>query len=189
MDSLFSRRYGYDVEEEGEGKDKAEEEEEDRRAFYRSDVRLPGAPGCASSPQVLQQMGNTAFRKNDHEEAIRCFDEAILQCSRGNGPAESLLVALYSNRSAVLCAIHRYEEALADADLAVKLNPTWSRGHSRRGNALHAMAKKGTATKDAAREAYERALQLDPENSIVRRALDGLIATMDDNEVEVQVEA
>jgi cytochrome c-type biogenesis protein CcmH/NrfG len=51
------------------------------------------------------------------------------------------------------------------------------------------MAKRGTATKDAAREAYERALQLDPENSIVRRALDGLIATMDDNEVEVQVEA
>jgi tetratricopeptide (TPR) repeat protein len=141
------------------------------------------------SPQVLQQMGNTAFRKNDHEEAIRCFDEAILQCSRGNGPAESLLVALYSNRSAVLCAIHRYEEALADADRAVELNPTWSRGHSRRGNALHAMAKRGTATKDAAREAYERALQLDPENSIVRRALDGLIATMDDNEVEVQVEA
>ena len=141
------------------------------------------------SPQVLQQMGNTAFRKNDHEEAIRCFDQAILQCSSGKGPAESLLVALYSNRSAVLCAIHRYEEALADADRAVELNPTWSRGHSRRGNALHAMAKKGTATKDAAREAYERALQLDPENSIVRRALDGLIATMDDNEVEVQVEA
>jgi tetratricopeptide (TPR) repeat protein len=188
MDSLFSRRYGLDEEEEGEGEDKAEEEEEDRRAFYRSDSRLPGAPGCASSPQVLQQMGNTAFRKNDHEEAIRCFDEAILQCSRGNGLAESLLVALYSNRSAVLCAIHRYEEALADADQAVELNPTWSRGHSRRGNALHAMAKRGTATKDAAREAYERALQLDPENSIVRRALDGLIATMDDNEVEVQVE-
>ena len=141
------------------------------------------------SPQVLQQMGNTAFRKNDHEEAIRCFDQAILQCSSGKGPAESLLVALYSNRSAVLCAIHRYEEALADADRAVELNPTWSRGHSRRGNALHAMAKEGTATKDAAREAYERALQLDPENSIVRRALDGLIATMDDNEVEVQVEA
>ena len=158
-----------------------EEEEEDRRAFYRR--------GGASSPQVLQQMGNTAFRKNNHEEAIRCFDQAILQCSSGKGPAESLLVALYSNRSAVLCAIHRYEEALADADRAVELNPTWSRGHSRRGNALHAMAKKGTATKDAAREAYERALQLDPENSIVRRALDGLIATMDDNEVEVQVEA
>ena len=157
-----------------------EEEEEDRRAFYRR--------GGASSPQVLQQMGNTAFRKNNHEEAIRCFDLAILQCSSGNGPAESLLVALYSNRSAVLCAIHRYEEALADADRAVELNPTWSRGHSRRGNALHAMAKKGTATKDAAREAYERALQLDPENSIVRRALDGLIATMDDNEVEAQVE-
>jgi len=135
LDSLFSRRYGLDEEEEGEGEDKAEEEEEeDRRAFYRSDSRLPGAPGCASSPQVLQQMGNTAFRKNDHEEAIRCFDEAILQCSRGNGPAESLLVALYSNRSAVLCAIHRYEEALADADQAVELNPTWSRGHSRRGN-------------------------------------------------------
>ena len=158
-----------------------EEEEEDRRAFYRR--------GGASSPQVLQQMGNTAFRKNDHEEAIRCFDQAILQCSSGKGPAESLLVALYSNRSAVLCAIHRYEEALADADRAVELNPTWSRGHSRRGNALHAMAKEGTATKDAAREAYERALQLDPENSFVRRALDGLIATMDDNEVEVQVEA
>jgi tetratricopeptide (TPR) repeat protein len=160
---------------------------------HTSPSTLAGAPVAETaaelSPQVLQQMGNTAFRKNDHEEAIRCFDEAILQCSRGNGPAESLLVALYSNRSAVLCAIHRYEEALADADRAVELNPTWSRGHSRRGNALHAMAKKGTATKDAAREAYERALQLDPENSIVRRALDGLIATMDDNEVEVQVEA
>jgi len=132
-------------------------------------------PATAGEPtaQQLQQQGNAAHRLGQHEEALRCFDRAIERYGVANAPAE-----LYSNRSAVLCTTGRYEDALDDADRAVELNPAWSRGHSRRGNALHAMAKKGAATKEDARLAYERALQLDPSNAIVRRALDGLIATM-----------
>ena len=50
-------------------------------------------------------------------------------------------VQLYSNRSAAYCGLKEWELALKDADATIAANPTWSRGHSRRGNALHGMQR------------------------------------------------
>lgn len=49
--------------------------------------------------------------------------------------------------------------------------PDWVRGHSRRGNALHALCKRGDDRWAEAREAYQTALEMEPGNGIVRRAL------------------
>ena len=83
-------------------------------------------------------------------------------------------IELYSNRSAVLVPLNRYDEALADADRCIAVKPDWAKGHSRRANALHAMCKTGKDRWAETRKAYERALELDPNNETVKRALDGL---------------
>ena len=127
-----------------------------------------GGDGKLSAPHY-QQMGNKAYRDGQYEEALSYFEMAVQVYGAAPVPAE-----LHSNRSAVLCTMARYDEALLAADSAVAIAPNWSRGHSRRGNALHAMCKKGANRKEEARQAYGRALELDPNNAIVKRALDGL---------------
>ena len=47
--------------------------------------------------------------------------------------------------------------ALRDADACVRLEPEWSKGHGRRGNALQ-----GLRRYEEAKRSYERALELDP---------------------------
>ena len=60
---------------------------------------------------------------------------------------------------------------MIDADWAVRQAPQWAKGHSRRANALHALRRL-----DEARTAYEKALELDPNNQLVRNSLESLIA-------------
>ena len=126
------------------------------------------ATGAAALPKTrveeLQQAGNAAFRAGEHAKAYQFFSEAIETTDTPNAN-------LHANRSAVLCALMRFEEAIEDADTAVKIKPDWGRGHSRRGNALHAMCKRGDDRWNEARLAYQTALKIDPENAVVRRAL------------------
>ena len=50
-----------------------------------------------------------------------------------------------------------YERALQDAESCIKLNPTWAKGYSRKGAALHAMKKY-----DQADAAYHEGLAVAP---------------------------
>ena len=125
---------------------------------------------------ALQQQANGAFRQGHHDEALALFSQALDAWGWANAPME-----LFSNRSAVLCKLGRYAEALQDADRAVQINPKWGRGHSRRGNALHSMCLyDGANRRQEAREAYTEALRLDPENAIVQGALKGLVAEIEE---------
>ena len=126
------------------------------------------ATGAAALPKTrveeLQQAGNAAFRAGEHANAYQFFSQAIETTDTPNAN-------LHANRSAVLCALMRFEEAIKDADTAVRIKPDWGRGHSRRGNALHAMCKRGDDRWNEARLAYQTALKIDPDNAVVRRAL------------------
>ena len=123
------------------------------------------AEGTQAQPKTrleeLQQAGNVAFRAGEHARAFLLFSEAIDTASPPNAN-------LHANRSAVLCALMRFEEAIEDADKAVHIKPDWSRGHSRRGNALHAMCKRGNDRWEEARQAYLTALEIDPEVECIR---------------------
>ncbi|KAL3923349.1 MAG: hypothetical protein SGPRY_004246, partial [Prymnesium sp.] len=134
----------------------------------------------AASSQLLQKEGNAAHRNQDYGKAVVCFSNAIdLAQNAGSVP-----VQLFSNRSASYCELKRFEEALKDADKSISMQPQvfshahsldyltshlilnileqWSRGYSRRGNALHGMGR----MKDAV-AAYRKALELDPENEVI----------------------
>ncbi|XP_066322296.1 hsp70-Hsp90 organizing protein-like [Miscanthus floridulus] len=104
--------------------------------------------------------GNAAFSAGRFEEAARHFTDAIA-LAPGNH-------VLYSNRSAALASLHRYSDALADAQKTVELKPDWAKGYSRLGAAHLGLGDAGSAV-----AAYEKGLALEPSN-------DGLKAGLED---------
>lgn len=60
--------------------------------------------------EIAKEKGNRAFQKKRYEEALGRFSTAI--------DKEPLNEALWSNRSAVHCAMRKFEEALKDAKVS-----------------------------------------------------------------------
>lgn len=81
----------------------------------------------------LRTKGNEAFRHKDLEQAVSLYAEAVERA-----PEDHLLL---SNRAHVLHTLGRAEEALADADAAVKCQPEWAKGHFRRAMALNSLGR------------------------------------------------
>ncbi|KAG1712253.1 hypothetical protein DVH05_000003 [Phytophthora capsici] len=90
--------------------------------------------------------GNAFFKAKDFEAAVREYSLGI---------ERKPTATLHSNRSAAYCALGQYQEAKADADAAITLDPEWAKTYSRKGKALYAMA----SYKKAA-DAYARGLEL-----------------------------
>ena len=116
--------------------------------------------------------------------ALKNYSEALAL-----DPEDALV---YSNRSAVFCGLNRFDQALDDAEVAIKLKPNWAKVnyfHSsnmsvllekslcccmhrkRNGNAFsQAHARKGAALSrmdqhEAALMAYMEAFYLEPSNN------------------------
>ena len=68
-------------------------------------------------------------------------------------------VVLNSNRAAALTKLGRFEDALRDAELAVKRRPNWAKAHFRRATALLGMRRYGDAS-----SAFDDGLALEPQN-------------------------
>jgi len=92
-----------------------------------------------------------AFNEQNYKAAVDLLKKAIKL-----DPSNHIF---FSNRAAAYMALEAYDKALADADECVRLQPTWAKGHSRRGAALFRMDKLG-----AARDAFEKGLEHDSEN-------------------------
>ena len=92
--------------------------------------------------------GNEFFKAGDFKQAIEHFSNAI-----------NILPSHvhYSNRSACFCSLKEYGDALTDAELCIKLNPSWGKGYGRKGAALHGMGQFEDAIK-----AYQEGLQVEP---------------------------
>ena len=69
--------------------------------------------------EKFKSLGNEAIQAGNFAAAIKYYSEAIALDSEN--------AALYSNRSAVFCALKRFDQALDDADVAIKLNPRWAK--------------------------------------------------------------
>ncbi|KAJ1882303.1 Hsp90 cochaperone, partial [Kickxella alabastrina] len=114
-------------------------------------------PDCTSANELKAQ-GNAAFAAGKHDEAIKLFTQAIELDPQNH--------VLYSNRSASLASLKKYEDALADAEKTVEIKPDWPKGYSRKGAALFGLQRMGEA-----RETYEAGLKYDPENALLKKSL------------------
>eukprot|EP01040_Poterioochromonas_malhamensis_P000686 gene686-733_t len=97
----------------------------------------------------FKDQGNKFLQAKQFDEAIRAYTEAI-----NLNPHDHVF---FSNRSAAYLSKGDADHALIDAERCVKLNPSWPKGYSRRGAALHAQRKYDEAVK-----AYQEGLQLAP---------------------------
>jgi len=129
-------------------------------------------PGNDALKKELEAVMNAiAERMARQRESLEAKEKAIEAFNEQNykGAVDLLKRAIkldpdnhifYSNRAAAYMALEAYEKALADADECVRLQPTWAKGYSRRGAALFRLDKLGPA-----RDAFEKGLELDPENA------------------------
>uniref|UniRef100_A0A7S4GHR1 Protein kinase domain-containing protein n=1 Tax=Eutreptiella gymnastica TaxID=73025 RepID=A0A7S4GHR1_9EUGL len=105
-------------------------------------------------PEAVREkdFGNDAYNAGRYEEAVRHYTNAI-HLDKDNA-------TYYTNRSAAFLALDKLEQALYDANKAIKLKPDWSRGHSRKGAVLYRQGKYMLAA-----AAYAEAVALDPEDN------------------------
>ena len=74
-----------------------------------------------------------------NERALHAFSEAMTACT--SSTSVELRGALYSNRSAALYQLDRFEEALEDAEHALSLRPEWDKALVRKILALHGLRR------------------------------------------------
>ena len=114
----------------------------------------------------LKNKGNTAFSSGKFQEAVDLFTEAIALDSKN--------AVLFSNRSAAWASLKEYQGALKDAEEAIILRPDWPKGWGRKGAALA-----GRGELEGAKQAYERALELEPENGTLKKAIETVERELD----------
>eukprot|EP00270_Netrium_digitus_P013304 TRINITY_DN439_c0_g1_i5.p1 TRINITY_DN439_c0_g1~~TRINITY_DN439_c0_g1_i5.p1 ORF type:complete len:591 (+),score=224.37 TRINITY_DN439_c0_g1_i5:175-1947(+) len=102
--------------------------------------------------------GNAAFSSGKFDEAVKHFTDAIALAPENH--------VLYSNRSAAYASLHKYVEALEDAQKTVELQPSWAKGFSRLG-----AAHMGLGEYDDAIAAYKKGLNIDPTNTALKDGL------------------
>ncbi|XP_064636174.1 LON peptidase N-terminal domain and RING finger protein 3-like isoform X2 [Lineus longissimus] len=106
----------------------------------------------------LKTEGNKHFEERNFPNAITSYSKAL-----EFAPNDHLLV---SNRSHAYASLERYHEALADADIIIKLRPDWPKAYYRRGAALS-----GLNRHEEACLAFLQCLALDPMIATAKTAL------------------
>ncbi|XP_054681128.1 tetratricopeptide repeat protein 31 isoform X2 [Grus americana] len=97
---------------------------------------------------VLADRGNKAAQKGHYAEAVQAFTEAVKLNPREH--------RLFGNRSYCYEKLRRYEEALRDAQVSLRLQPGWPKGFFRKGKALRGLERYAEAA-----STFEELLHLD----------------------------
>uniref|UniRef100_A0A7S4FB75 Uncharacterized protein n=1 Tax=Chrysotila carterae TaxID=13221 RepID=A0A7S4FB75_CHRCT len=100
--------------------------------------------------------GNDAFRAGNYADAVAMYNRAI--------ELDPQNPVLFSNRSGALAAVGEYTKALSDADMCIELRGEWSKGYTRRAAAMHGLKRFMAAV-----EAYEAAIEIEPDNETLRK--------------------
>lgn len=77
----------------------------------------------------------------------------------------------FSNRSAAYANSNKFDDALDDARRVIKLKPGWVKGHARA-----AAAYMGLELYSEAKEAYEKAVKLEPDDQVRDSDLSGSLS-------------
>ena len=115
-----------------------------------------------ASSTNYRELGNQLFRQNNFTAAINMYTKGIEQASTTD---EEVLSVLYNNRAA--CHLSTSNFPLAEADAQRSLSYRLSaKAYDRKGRALIGQQKK-----DEAIIAFEKAIELDPNNTTYKEDL------------------
>lgn len=110
---------------------------------------------------ALKAEGNKAFAAKDFITAADKFSQAI-ELDPSNH-------VLYSNRSGAYASLKQWDKALEDAKKTTEIKPDWAKGWGRLGTAEH-----GVGDLVNAKDAFDRALELDPANAQAKSGLEAV---------------
>ncbi|CAD6577012.1 MAG: Hsp90 cochaperone [Tremellales sp. Tagirdzhanova-0007] len=119
-----------------------------------------------SDATVIKAEANKAFSSKDYVGATKLYSEAIAL-----DPANHVL---FSNRSASKAGQRDWQGALEDAEKCIEILPSFSKGHARKGAALHGLRQYPEAVM-----AYEAGIQSDPSSDICKKGLAEVKRAMD----------
>ncbi|EMS56336.1 Heat shock protein STI [Triticum urartu] len=105
-----------------------------------------------------REKGNEMFKQQKYPEAIKHYNEAIRR-----NPKDA---RVYSNRAACYTKLGAMPEGLKDAEKCIELDPTFTKGYTRKGAVQFFMKEY-----EKAMETYQAGLKLDPNN---QELLDGI---------------
>lgn len=91
------------------------------------------------SAEEFKAQGNAAAKAGDFEQAAQCYTSAI--------GLDATNHVYFSNRSNVYSQMHRYEDALADAERCIELKPDFGKGYVRKCDALKGLGRLDDAMK------------------------------------------
>lgn len=114
----------------------------------------PPPPPMTAEDHKLK--GDEHFKLAQFKEAVASYTSAL-----GLNPGSAVL---YSNRSAAYKTLKRYKEALTDAERCIDIEPSFAKGHYRKGSALLGMDKVQEAV-----DAFMTSLRLNPNDKDCKR--------------------
>ncbi|KAG5360927.1 Small glutamine-rich tetratricopeptide repeat-containing protein 2 [Yarrowia sp. B02] len=99
----------------------------------------------------LKLEGNKALSQRNFEESIDLYTQAI--------DIDANNAVYYSNRAAAYSQLQLHDNAIADADAAIRVDPNYSKAYSRLG-----LAKYASGDAQGALEAYEMGMKVEGDN-------------------------
>ncbi|CAM6097578.1 unnamed protein product [Calypogeia fissa] len=109
--------------------------------------------------EAFKTQGNVTMNSQRYQDAIQLYTLAISLCSNN--------AIFYSNRAAALTQVGKYAEAIADCEVAIKLDPQYSKAYSRLGLVYFAQGR----LQEAIEKGFQKALELDPSSASVQENL------------------
>jgi tetratricopeptide (TPR) repeat protein len=109
--------------------------------------------------------GNEAFQNGEYLQAILLYTRGIDE-SVGVERFFPDRHVLFANRSACFLKMGHHEKALEDAQKCVEIQPSYIKGHFRKGLALHALKRY-----EEAMPCLVQALQMEPKNKQIQQAI------------------
>uniref|UniRef100_A0A7S4NTQ4 STI1 domain-containing protein n=1 Tax=Guillardia theta TaxID=55529 RepID=A0A7S4NTQ4_GUITH len=117
------------------------------------------------SAEELKAKGNAAFSAKNYTEAVDFFTQAINLDPNNH--------VLFSNRSASYAGLHKYDQALNDAEKCIAIKPDWGKGYGRKGAAMH-----GMGDFEGALKAYKDGLAHEPGLAMLTNGISEVEAAM-----------
>ena len=129
-----------------------------------------------STAKEWKDKGNLLVQERKYGEALECYSKAIEL-----DPNDPIL---YSNRSAMYFNCGDYDNAIYDAEEAIRLKPDYAKAYLRKGNALEKKQRYQEAL-----STYKIGLEKDSNNKQLLEAfqnLDNLLQSINNNQHEIK---
>ncbi len=124
-------------------------------ASERSMKPSPDKSGSGDeAAEKYKTLGNTQMANRDYRSAFESYTTAVELSP--DGPQSHVY---FSNRAAALCYLECYEDAIEDAQTAIRLNPRYGKAYARLGLSKYFLNDMVGSVK-----AYKTALKYDPDN-------------------------